>query len=126
MVPRREYRAVLEAADSLRYFVHSFGLVLQRNGKWLASVNLDEGLAPIYSAVEWRRPDGQRELVVGASSGVYRLVERARFERVAIPGQMPQLDAMVAADQGGAAAPPLLPSSKGRRGVGRPPSRLSR
>ncbi|WP_309671575.1 response regulator [Gemmatimonas sp.] len=101
MVPRREYRAVLDGADSVRYFVHSFGVVLQRHGVWIANVSLDEGLAPIYSAVEWRRPDGRYELVVGAYSGVYRLVNRARFDRVAIPEPMPRLDAMVAGGQGG-------------------------
>lgn len=100
MVPRREYRAVLDGADSVRYFVHSFGVVLQRNGVWIANVTMEDRLAPIYSAVEWRRPDGQREFVVGASSGVYRLVNRARFERVVIPEPMPRLDAMVATEQG--------------------------
>lgn len=101
MVPRREYRAVFDGADSVRYFVHSFGVVLQRNGAWLANVRVGVGLAPIYSAAEWQRPDGQRELVVGAASGVYRLVDRARFERVALPEPMPRLDAMVATDRGG-------------------------
>ncbi|WP_411279292.1 ATP-binding protein [Gemmatimonas sp.] len=95
-VPRREYRAVLDGADSVRYFVHSFGVVLQRGGQWIADVRLADTLAPIYSAVEWRRSDGQRELVVGAASGVYRLIDRARFERLTLPVQMPPLDAMVA------------------------------
>ncbi len=96
MVPRREYRTVFDGADSVRYFVHSFGVALQRGGQWIANVRLDSRLAPIYSAVEWQRPDGQRELVVGAASGVYRLVDRARFERLELPKDMPPFDAMVA------------------------------
>lgn len=95
-VPTTEYRAVFDGADGVRYFVHRAGVVLQRGGQWIANVRLDDSLTLIFSAVEWQRPDGQHELVVGATSGVYRLVDRARFARVALPNGMTPLDAMVA------------------------------
>ncbi|MBL0938387.1 MAG: response regulator [Gemmatimonadaceae bacterium] len=95
MLPRREYRDVLEAPDNKRYYVHSYGAVVRQNDRWMRAASLPTELSPIYSSVLWRDSAGHTSLIVGAAGGVFRLIDDARFERIALPNSMSPVDAMV-------------------------------
>jgi len=101
MVSRREYRDVLEGPDDVRYYVHSFGVVVRRGTVWVRSDSLDASVAPIYSSTIWRDGRGGTSLIVGASGGVFRWRERGGFERLTLPDGMPPVDAMVDAATSG-------------------------
>ncbi len=95
MVSRREYRDVLEGPGDVRYYVHSFGVVLRRGAAWERADSLDASATPIYSATLWRDTDGRSSLIVGARGGVFRWREAVGFERLPLPAGMPAADAMV-------------------------------
>lgn len=100
MVSRREYRDVLEGPGDVRYYVHTFGVVLRRGTEWERADTLETDVAPIYSATLWREANGQSALIVGTRGGVFRWRETTGFERLPLPAGMPALDAMVDAAPG--------------------------